>query len=141
MRGQSASNSSAEAAIQFSCPVCGADQSCTERLAGEAARCTACESVIRLPGPSATTMDYAPEHSPPPQRAMRGTLAITCPQCGSADTRATRRTSHVGWLMFGLGVVGACFTYGISLVLCVIGALLNDRLGKCRACGWTWLRA
>lgn len=61
-----------------------------------------------------------------------------CPRCGSVEIKQRRITIGAGWGLFIGGLVAAIFTFGTSLILCVIAVFLNANEARCKKCGWKW---
>lgn len=63
---------------------------------------------------------------------------VRCPQCGCEQLEPHRALWRVavGLVLAGVGVLGALFTLGLTLVFALVGmALLMPRL-RCTRCGW-----
>lgn len=59
-------------------------------------------------------------------------------RCSSTDLTQSKHTTAVGWVLFIVGLLGACFTYGGTLLLCLLALFFTEYRAKCKACGWTW---
>ena len=63
---------------------------------------------------------------------------VGCPRCGSLKISQSNSTSGGGWALFLIGILLCCFTFGLSLILCLgIFGMKNHR-ARCQECWWTW---
>lgn len=61
-----------------------------------------------------------------------------CPRCSSNNITQKKHATAVGWVLFILGVGGACFTYGGTLLLCLLSLFFTEYRANCKQCGWKW---
>ena len=47
-------------------------------------------------------------------------------------------TPPAGWALFIIGLGLACFTWGISLVLCLAAFCMYEKRAVCLDCRWKW---
>lgn len=107
---------------------------CAETIKSEAIVCKFCGRDLA----AKRLTEAVTEKVQGPPAASVVVSGLGCPYCGSHDVFQRKHTSGAGWGLFVGGIVAAFFTCGVGLILCVIGAFLNEWRGHCRKCGWVW---
>ena len=138
--------------VRFACPVCGQQQELPEELAASTAYCGQCGEVLKVPGDPAAvrrrkqaaarkereTAERKRQAAEAERFRKRMEAAPGCRRCGGHGFLRTARTSGAGVLVIVIGLLSACFTYGVGLLFCLLAFWCTDTVWRCNDCKYSW---
>lgn len=120
---------SATSSKQVVCMSCRKTQTLRRGVMGFPDVCPSCNDslIAAMPSPAVKTFQR-----PQP------TVGYGCARCGSQNWKTKRNVKSVGWGLIIAGLFLTIFTLGLSIVLVIVGACMEETVTHCKRCGYFW---